>query len=118
MSPTPLPARVLGQRTKNSGCVVRDALPGAGYTPGGVIATATKEQICTPGYSSKVRDVSTSLKDQVYVEYGIKQHSPGEYEADHLASLEMRHEGVREVIVVRTIASTNLESRISDERGS
>jgi hypothetical protein len=36
-----------------------------------------------------VRNVSTSEKDQVYAEYGIASHSPGQYEVDHLVSLEL-----------------------------
>jgi hypothetical protein len=32
-----------------------------------------------PGYSSKGRDVPTSVKDQVYQEYGITSHKPGQY---------------------------------------
>ena len=31
----------------------------------------------------------TSEKDQVYAEYGIASRSPGEYEVDHLVSLEL-----------------------------
>jgi hypothetical protein len=32
---------------------------------------ATMSNICVPGYSSKVCDVPTTVKDQVYQEYGI-----------------------------------------------
>jgi hypothetical protein len=41
------------------------------------------------GYSSSVRNVPTSGKDQVYSEYGVRSHSPGQYEVDHLISLEL-----------------------------
>ena len=84
----PTPA-ALGHRTKTSGCVIVNALPDAACTPGAIIASATRQQICTPGYSSNVRDVPTAEKDQVYAEYGIKHHSPGQYEVDHLISLEL-----------------------------
>jgi hypothetical protein len=33
--------------------------------------------------------VPTSEKSQVYAEYGITHHSTGEYEVDHLVSLEL-----------------------------
>jgi hypothetical protein len=45
--------------------------------------------VCVPGYSSSVRDVPTSEKNQVYAEYGITSHSTGQYEVDHLVSLEL-----------------------------
>src|SRR5438046_769338 len=74
----------LGQRTKTTGCVAQNGLPDAACTPGAIIATATKAEICKAGYSSKVRDVPADVKDQVYAEYGVKTHAPGEYEVDHL----------------------------------
>jgi hypothetical protein len=33
--------------------------------------------------------VSTTVKNQVYKEYGIKSHPTGAYEVDHLVSLEL-----------------------------
>jgi hypothetical protein len=33
--------------------------------------------------------VPTSEKDQVYAEYGIASHTTGQYEVDHLVSLEL-----------------------------
>ena len=41
------------------------------------------------GYSSSVRNVPTSEKDQVYAEYGIVHRTTGEFEVDHLISLEL-----------------------------
>ena len=79
----------LGQRTKTSGCVSSNALPDAACTPGAIFADATKDKICVPGYSSSVRDVPQAEKDQVYAEYGITSHQPGQYEVDHLVSLEL-----------------------------
>ena len=49
----------------------------------------TKADICVPGYSSKVRNVPDSEKNQVYAEYNIASHTAGEYEVDHLISLEL-----------------------------
>jgi hypothetical protein len=79
----------IGNRTKTSGCQVQGKLPDSACTPGAIIATATKDQICVPGYSKNVRDVTTAEKDQVFAEYGIQTHSTGEYEVDHLISLEL-----------------------------
>jgi hypothetical protein len=36
-----------------------------------------------------VRDVTEEEKNQVYAEYGITSHRTGEYEVDHLVSLEL-----------------------------
>ncbi len=90
-APTATPGAVsaIGRRTKESGCVARGPLPDQACTPGAVFAEATKEQICTPGYSKSVRDVSQSTKDDVYAEYGITHHEPFEYEVDHLVALEL-----------------------------
>ncbi len=63
-------------------------LPDSQMTPGDTLAVTTSD-ICVSGYSSKVRDVPTAVKDQVYKEYGITSHKPGQYEVDHLISLEL-----------------------------
>jgi hypothetical protein len=69
--------------------MARGPLQDPDCTPGAIITTATKDQICQPGYSRSVRNVPTSEKEQVYAEYGITHHSAGEYEVDHLVSLEL-----------------------------
>lgn len=63
-------------------------LPDAKLTPGDTL-DVTKEDICVSGYSKKVRDVPQAVKEQAYKEYGITQREPGEYEIDHLISLEL-----------------------------
>ena len=63
-------------------------LPDAKLTPGATLPV-TKEDICVAGYSSKVRNVSEDVKQAVYKEYGITSRQPGEYEVDHLISLEL-----------------------------
>src|ERR1700736_2827629 len=70
----------LGKQTKTSGCVAHGGLPDSACTPGAIFPDATVQQICTPGYTSSVRNVPTSEKDQAYAEYGIYSHSPGQYE--------------------------------------
>jgi hypothetical protein len=79
----------LGHRTKTSGCVSANALPDPACTPGAIFPDATVDKICTPGYSSSVRNVPQSVKAKVYAEYGIASHEPGQYEVDHLISLEL-----------------------------
>lgn len=85
---TPVPGAAIGQRNKSSGCQVNGALPDPACTPGAVFNVSTT-QICQSGYSSSVRNVPTSEKNQVYAEYGIASHTTGEYEVDHLISLEL-----------------------------
>lgn len=80
---------VLGVQTKHDGCVRNGALPDPACTPGAIIPSITKEQICTAGYSSSVRNVPDSVKQEVYAEYGVVSHTTGEYEVDHLVSLEL-----------------------------
>ncbi len=82
-------AHQFGVRTKTSGCQARGALPDPDCTPGAIFADATTDKICQSGYASSVRNVPTSEKDQVYAEYGIASHYPGQYEVDHLVSLEL-----------------------------
>jgi hypothetical protein len=78
-----------GQQTKTSGCVASGGLPDAACTPGAIFPNATVDQICTSGYAKSVRNVPSSEKDQVYAEYGITTRYSGEYEVDHLVSLEL-----------------------------
>lgn len=78
-----------GVQTKTSGCVMRGSLPDPDCTPGDILSKATTQQVCTSGYASAERNVSQSLKRQVYAEYGITQRLPGQYEVDHLVNLSI-----------------------------
>jgi len=63
--------------------------PDPKLTPGDTLPVTTDE-ICEPGYSKFVRRyVSGWMKEQVYREYGIETHKPGEYEIDHLISISL-----------------------------
>ena len=63
--------------------------PNPSLTPGAVLTTDAST-ICTPGYASSVRDVSTATKKQVYAEYGVSYpQPPGAYEVDHFIPLEI-----------------------------
>ena len=78
-----------GVQTKTSGCQAHNGLPDSACTPGAIFPDATTDKICQSGYASSVRNVPASEKDQVYAEYGIASHYPGQYEVDHLVSLEL-----------------------------
>ena len=78
-----------GVQTKTSGCKAHSGLPDSACTPGAILSTGTKSAICKSGYASSVRNVPDSEKNQDYAEYGITSHATGEYEVDHLVSLEL-----------------------------
>jgi hypothetical protein len=78
-----------GVQTKTSGCLARNALPDLACTPGALVPGVTMSQICRPGYAATARKVTQSRKDQVYAEYGVAHHFPGQFEVDHLVSLEL-----------------------------
>ena len=78
-----------GVQLKQSGCRANNGLADPACTPGDIFPNATKDQICVSGYSSSVRNVPQAEKDQVYASYGITSRSTGEYEVDHLVSLEL-----------------------------
>ena len=63
-------------------------LPDSKMTPGATLPV-TRADICVPGYTQKVRNVPSDVKKQVYAEYGITTHKAGDYEVDHLISLEL-----------------------------
>ena len=63
--------------------------PNLSLTPGAALTTDAST-ICTPGYASSVRDVSTATKKEVYAEYGVSYpQSLGAYEVDHFIPLEI-----------------------------
>jgi hypothetical protein len=62
--------------------------PDPKLTPGATF-DVTLQDISEPGYSKKVRNVTGEVKREVYAEYGITEHQPGEYEVDHLIPLSI-----------------------------
>jgi hypothetical protein len=71
-----------------SGCAVNPA-----FTPGATNPAVTQATIgatiCRPGYTKTVRNVSTHVKHEVYVEYGIAEAARRRYVIDHLIPLEV-----------------------------
>ena len=49
----------------------------------------TAQDVCMPGYAKKVRDVPAEMKREVYREYDIISHGPGDYEIYRLIPLEL-----------------------------
>jgi len=69
--------------------------PDSTMTPGAAL-DVTDVDVCTPGYSSRIRHVTAETKRAIYAEYGITEHAPGDYEVDHLISLELGGSNARE----------------------
>lgn len=63
--------------------------PDSQLTPGAIFPDVSASDVCVPGYSKSVRNVSQATKNEVFREYGITNPQPGEYEIDHLISLEL-----------------------------
>jgi len=63
-------------------------VPDTALTPGAALEV-TAADICVSGYSKRVRNVPAEIKREAYAIYGVKTHEPGEYEVDHLISLEL-----------------------------
>ena len=64
-------------------------LPNPLLTPGSTVTNSVVE-ICQHGYTKQVRNVPEHVKKQVFIEYfGSVPSHPGDYEIDHLISLEL-----------------------------
>lgn len=88
-APSPGAGKLLGPRTKFSSCKMVRGLPDRRCSPGAVFTAATSAKVCVSGYAGSVRNVPESVKQAVYREYGISTRRPGQYEVDHLVSLEL-----------------------------
>ncbi len=82
-------ATALGTRTKLGNCLGGGPLADSACTPGAIFPAASKAVICVKGYAGSVRNVPPGEKRAVYDEYGIISHPTGQYEVDHLVSLEL-----------------------------
>lgn len=73
---------------KTTVCVANQILPDTNCTPG-VVLTTNSKIVCVVGYTKTVRNVSTTTKKKVFAKYGIPYSLRGNYEVDHLISLEL-----------------------------
>ena len=80
----------LGPVQHPGACRLRGPLPDPGCTPGTRYALVTRRDVCTPGYSSRVRNVREGTRTAVYRAYGVRTTFDGQDgELDHLVSLEL-----------------------------
>lgn len=64
--------------------------PNPSLTLGDAFQNVTVQDICTSGYTKRVRNVPVELKRQVYQEYSIRYPEPrGAYEVDYFIPLEL-----------------------------
>lgn len=89
-------------------------LPDPRLTPGAILSTDPAE-ICVPGYSKRVRNVSRETKEMAYRLYGITSRQPGEYEVDHLISLELGGSNAIENLWPESFLTQPMNAHIKDE---
>lgn len=59
-------------------------------TPGVVRRATTETDVCTPGFTSTIRNVNGGTKDEVFISYlGAVPANTTDYEIDHFISLEL-----------------------------
>lgn len=89
-------------------------LPDPLKTPGDALTT-DPAVICRPGYTKTVRNVPQQLKEQVYREYGITSRESGEYEIDHLISLELGGSNSIRNLWPQSFKTQPLNAHVKDE---
>lgn len=63
-------------------------MPDPKLTPGATFQVSIN-QIAEPGYSAGVRHVTAKQKEEAFARYGVHPIKTGDYEIDHLISLEL-----------------------------
>lgn len=89
-------------------------VPDPQLTPGAILSTDPNE-ICVPGYSKRTRNVSRETKELAYRLYGITSRAPGEYEVDHLISLELGGSNAIENLWPESFLTQPLNAHVKDE---
>jgi hypothetical protein len=65
-------------------------MPNPRLTPGAIFVGVTTAEVCTSGWATRHRDVTSEQYHEVYGQYGIPYPEPsGTYELDHLIPLEL-----------------------------
>jgi hypothetical protein len=100
-SPTTTPAAAIAPTPTASpvhaplGVPAGVAMPNSRLTPGAIFIGVTAAEVCTSGWATSHRDVTSEQYVEVYGEYGIGYPEPsGTYELDHLIPLELGGDNV------------------------
>ncbi|MEY4685728.1 MAG: hypothetical protein RLZ25_2187 [Pseudomonadota bacterium] len=88
--------------------------PDPRLTPGAILST-DPDEICVPGYSKRVRNVSRETKELAYRLYGIMTRAPGEFEVDHLISLELGGSNAIQNLWPESFLTQPLNAHVKDE---
>lgn len=89
-------------------------VPDTKKTPGDVLTTDAKV-LCVSGYTKTVRNVPQAIKEQAYRNYGITDRKPGEYEVDHLISLELGGSNSIRNLWPESFVTTPLNAHVKDQ---
>ena len=89
-------------------------LPDPRLTPGAILST-DPDEICVPGYSKRTRNVSRETKELAYRLYGITTRAPGEFEVDHLISLELGGSNAIQNLWPESFLTQPLNAHVKDE---
>ncbi len=103
-----------GQTPTGEVRVIPGVTPDPRLSPGDVLTTNVS-QICQSGYTKTVRNVPSDLKKQIYLEYGITSHQPGQYEIDHIISLELGGSNSARNLFPQSYVLKPLNAHVKDE---
>ncbi len=99
--------------TNSSQALNAPGKPNSQLTPGDVLTTDANV-VCVSGYTQTVRNVPESLKEQVFSEYGVVNRQPGDYEVDHLISLELGGSNSLQNLWAESYVSQPLNAHVKD----
>jgi hypothetical protein len=99
--------------TNSSQAQLAPTIPNSQLTPGDVLTTDASV-VCVSGYTQTVRNVPESLKEQVFREYGVVNRQPGDYEVDHLISLELGGSNSLQNLWAESYVSQPLNAHVKD----
>ena len=88
-------------------------LPSPDLTPGRVL-TVDAAAVCAPGYARTQRHTPASVKAERYRAYGIARHRLGDYEVDHLVSLELGGADVAENLWPQSYRTSPWNAHVKD----
>lgn len=89
--------------------------PDPQLTPG-VVTNVPVEEILAPGYAKRARHVTAATKRQVFIDYfGRVPALPGQYEIDHLISLELGGANDIKNLWPQSYLSTPFNAHIKDK---
>jgi hypothetical protein len=90
-------------------------IPDMNITPGAIDPKATKEKVCTPGYTKTVRSVPDKVKKEVAAKYSVDPAQLHWYEIDHDISLELGGSNSSDNLFPQSYLTKPYNARIKDK---